>query len=48
MTTVLNLLTHVLQPHRILYGFTVVIQKQFIRVFHLFAPEVKNFFEKNT
>jgi len=25
-----------------------MIQKQFIRVFHLFAPEVKNFFEKNT
>jgi len=28
MTTVLNLLTHVLQPHIILYGFFVMIQKQ--------------------
>jgi len=25
-----------------------MIQKQFFRVFQLFAPEVKHFFEKNT
>jgi len=48
VTTVLNLLTHVLQPHRYLYGISVMIKKQFFRVFQLFAPEVKHFYEKNT
>jgi len=48
VTTVSNLLTHVLQLHRILYGFSAMIQKQFFRLFHLFAPEVKYFYEKNT
>jgi len=48
MTTVLTLPTHVLQPRRILYGFSVMIQKQFFRVFQLFAQEVKYFYQKNT
>jgi len=48
MTTVLTLPAHVLQPHRILYGFSVMIQKQFFRVFQLIAPEVKQFYQKNT
>jgi len=34
------------QPHIIFYGFSVMIQKQFFRVFHLFTPEVKYFFQK--
>jgi len=43
VTSVLTLHTHVLQPHvRILYEFSVMIQKQFFRVFQLFAPEVKH------
>jgi len=48
VTTVLTLPTDVLQPHRILYGFSVTIQKQFFRVFQLFAPEVKHLYQKNT
>ena len=48
VTTVLTLPTHVLQPHRILYGFSVMIQKQFFRVFQLFVREVKHFYQKNT
>jgi len=48
VTTVLNLLTHVLQPHRIFYEFSVMIQKQFFRVFQLFAQAVKHFYVKNT
>jgi len=45
---VLTLPTHVLQPDRIWYGFSVMIQKQFFRVFQIFAPEVKYFYQKNT
>jgi len=48
MTTVLNLTAHVLQPHRILYGFSIMIQKQLFRVFQLIAPEVKHFYQKRT
>jgi len=48
MTTVLTLPTHVLQPHRILFGFSVRIQKQFFHVFQLFALEVEYFYLKNT
>ena len=33
---------------RILYGISVLIQKQFILVFQLFDPEFKNFCEKDT
>ena len=33
---------------RILYGFSVMIQKQFFRVFQLFSQEVKYFYQKNT
>jgi len=47
VTTALTLPTHVVQPHRILYGFSVMIQKQFFRVFQLFAQEVKYFYQKN-
>ena len=36
MTTVLTLPTHVLQPHIILYGFSIMIQKQLFCVFQLF------------
>jgi len=32
----------------ILYGFSVMIQKQFFRVFQLFVPEVKHFYRENT
>ena len=46
VTTVLTLPTHVLRPHIILYWFSVIIQKQFFRVFQLFAPEVKNFYQR--
>ena len=31
---------------RILYGFSVMIQKQFFRVFQLFSQEVKYFYQK--
>ena len=48
VTTVLTLRTHVLQPHKILCGFSVMIQKTFFRVFQLFAQEVKYFYQKNT
>jgi len=49
VTMVLTLPTHVLQPHRILYGFCIMIQKQLFRVFkQLTAPEVKHFYQKNT
>jgi len=48
VTTVLTLPTHVLQPHRILYGFSVMSQKQLFRVFQLFATEVRHFYQKNT
>jgi len=48
VTTVLTLPTHVLQPQRILYGFSVMIQKQLFREFQLFAREVKYFYQKNT
>ena len=41
MATVLNLPTHILQPHRISYGFSVMIQKHFVRVFQLF-PQRSN------
>jgi len=44
----LTLRTHVLQPHRILYGFSAMIQKQLFRVFQRFVPEVKHFYQKNT
>jgi len=47
-TTVLTLPTHVFQPYKILCGFSAMIQKQFFRVFQLFAPEVKHFYQKNT
>ena len=43
-----ELYPHVLQPHRILYGFSVMIQKQFFRIFQLFAPEVKHFHRIHT
>jgi len=33
---------------KILYGFSVMIQKQFFRVFQLVAPEVKYFYPKQT
>ena len=36
VTTVLTLPTHVLQLHRILYGFSVMIQKQFFAYFRSF------------
>ena len=45
VTTVLTLPTHVLQPHRILYRFSVMIQKQFFCAFQLFAPKVKHFYQ---
>jgi len=48
VTTVLILLTHVPQPHRILYVFSIMIQKQSFRVFQLIAPEVQHFYQKNT
>ena len=48
MSTVLNLPAHIPQPHRISYGFSLMIQKQFFRVFQLFASEVKHFYEINT
>jgi len=48
VTTVLTQPTHVLQPHRILYGFSVTIQKQFFRVFQLFVQEVKQIHQKHT
>ena len=48
VTTAITLPTRVLQSHRILYGFSVMIQKQFFRVFQLFVPEVKHFYQKNT
>jgi len=48
VTTVLILPTHVLQPRTILYGFSVMIQKQFFRVFQLFDSEVKHFYQNNT
>ena len=37
-----------LQPHIILYGFSVMIPKQLFCVFQLFAPEVKHFYHKHT
>jgi len=46
--TVLTLPTHVPQSHRILYGFSVMIQKQLFPVFQLFVREVKHFYQKNT
>jgi len=48
VTTVLTLPTHVLRPHRIVYGFSIMIHKQFISVFQLIAPEVKYFTQINT
>jgi len=48
VTTVLTLPTYVLQPHIILYGFSVMIQKRFFRVFQLFVLEVKYFYQQNT
>jgi len=33
---------------RFSYFFSVMIQKQFFRVFQLFDPEVKHFYQKNT
>jgi len=49
VTTVSSLPAHVLQPHRILYGFSIMIQKQLFRVFQqLTAPEVKHSYQKNT
>jgi len=45
VTTVLTLPTDVLQLRRILYGFSVMIQKQFFRAFQLFAQEVKYFYQ---
>ena len=47
MTTVLSLPTDVQQPHRLLYGFSIMIQKHFFRVFHLFVQEAKHFYQKN-
>jgi len=38
----------VLQPHMILYVFFVMVQKQFFRVFQVFDPDVKHFYEKET
>ena len=43
--------THMSCNLRILYKLSVMIQKQFFRVFHLFAsgaPEVKHFHKKHT
>jgi len=47
VTTLLTLSTHVLQPHRNWYGFCVMIENQFFRVFQIFALEVKLFYHKN-
>ena len=33
---------------RILYGFSVMFQKQFFRVFQPFSQEIKYFYQKNT
>jgi len=33
---------------RILYGFSVMIQKQFFRIFQPFSQEIKHFYQKNT
>jgi len=33
---------------RILYGFSVMIQKQFFRVLQPFSQEIKYFYQKNT
>jgi len=41
VTTVLTLPTHVLQPHGILYGFSVLIQKQFLAYFSSFPRRSK-------
>ena len=46
--TVLSLPTHVPQLHRILYRFSVRMQKQPFHVFQLFSPEVKHFYQKTT
>jgi len=48
VTTILTLATHVLQPHRILYGFSIMIQKQLFRGFQIIAPEIKHFYQKST
>ena len=48
VTTVSTVSIHALQPYIILCGFSVMIQKQFFRVFQLFAPEFKYFYQKNT
>jgi len=48
LTKVLNLPTRVLQPYKILCGFSVIIQKQFYGVFQLFVLEVKHFYQKST
>jgi len=45
---VAGLPTHVLQPHIILHGLSVIIQNKFYSVFELIAPEVKYFYQKNT
>ena len=46
VTTVLTPPTHVKQSHRILYGLSVMIQKQLFRVFQLFVPEIKHFYQE--
>jgi len=48
VTTVLTLLTHALQSHTVLCVFFAMMQKQFCRVFQLFASAVKQFYQKNT
>ena len=45
MTTVLTLPTCPATSQN-LYGFSVMIQKQFFRVFQLFSPEVRYFYQK--
>jgi len=40
--------THMSCNLRILYELSVMIQKQFFRVFHLFSPGVRHFHQKHT
>jgi len=46
VTTLLTLPTHVLQPHRIWYGFSVMIQKQF--AYFRYLPWRSNFSIRKT
>jgi len=42
-----QLYPRVLQPYRIFYGYSVIIQKQFLRVFQLFVRELKHFYQNS-